>query len=104
MYEILKEINSFFILRIFQERQPYKVREYLTTKANAWLQSRKVKAFYSLVDDVDFEEGARCLMQASGLGKMRPNIVLMGFKSDWLTCDSEDVKAYFRVIQYVEEY
>ncbi|CAG7723193.1 unnamed protein product, partial [Allacma fusca] len=29
---------------------------------------------------------------------MRPNIVLMGFKSDWTQCDSEDVKAYFRVI------
>jgi len=51
------------------------------------------------VDDVDFEEGARCLMQASGIGKMRPNICLMGYKSDWVTCNVEDFKAYIRVIQ-----
>ncbi len=75
------------------------MREYLTSKATAWLLSKNVKSFYSLVDDVDFEEGARCLMQASGIGKMKPNIVMMGFKSDWAQCDSEDVKAYFRVIQ-----
>jgi solute carrier family 12 sodium/potassium/chloride transporter 2 len=58
-----------------------------------------VKAFYNLVDDVDFEEGARCLMQASGVGKLRPNVVLMGYKSDWMTGDPEDCKAYYRVIQ-----
>lgn len=83
---------------IIQERQPFKVREYLQERAYGWLQQNKTKAFYVLVDDVDFEEGARCLIQASGIGKMRPNIVLMGFKSDWVQCDSEDVKAYFRVI------
>lgn len=68
-------------------------------KGNSWLMHHKVKAFYSIVDDVDFEEGARCLMQASGIGKLKPNIVLMGYKSDWTTCDLEDLKAYFRVIQ-----
>ena len=66
---------------------------------NEWLSLHKIKGFYSLVDDVDFEEGARCLMQASGVGKMRPNIIMMGFKSDWAVCDTEDTKAYFRVIQ-----
>jgi len=25
----------------------------------------------------------------------------MGYKSDWRSCDSEDLKAYFRVIQYI---
>jgi solute carrier family 12 sodium/potassium/chloride transporter 2 len=58
-----------------------------------------VKAFYNLVDDVDFEEGARCLMQASGVGKLRLNVVLMGYKSDWINSDPEDFKAYFRSIQ-----
>jgi solute carrier family 12 (sodium/potassium/chloride transporter), member 2 len=67
------------------------------------LVKHKVKGFYNLVDDVDFEEGARCLMQASGVGKLRPNVVLMGYKSDWWSCDSEDFKAYYRVIQYVHE-
>jgi hypothetical protein len=37
--------------------------------------------------------------QASGVGKLKPNIALMGYKSDWISCDVEDFKAYFRVIQ-----
>jgi len=83
----------------YQERQPHKVRVYLQQKANAWLIRQQVKGFYSLVDDVDFEEGARCLMQASGVGKLKPNVVLMGYKADWITADHEDFKAYFRVLQ-----
>jgi len=73
---------------------------YLQDKANSWLSKHQVKGFYNVVDDVDFEEGARCLMQASGIGKLRPNVVLMGFKSDWISADPEDVKAYYRIIQY----
>lgn len=38
-------------------------------------------------------------MKLSGLGKMKPNLVLMGFKSDWSTCSVEELDDYFGVIQ-----
>lgn len=38
-------------------------------------------------------------MQLSGLGKMKPNLVLMGYKRDWNVCSEEDLNAYFGVIQ-----
>lgn len=38
-------------------------------------------------------------MQLSGLGKMKPNMVLMGYKRDWNTCPEEELNAYFGVIQ-----
>jgi solute carrier family 12 sodium/potassium/chloride transporter 2 len=38
-------------------------------------------------------------MQIAGLGKLRPNMVLMGFKSDWVKGNRQDLKEYFNVIQ-----
>lgn len=33
-----------------------------------------------------------------GLGKLRPNLMLMGWKQNWLSCDYEEFNDYFNVI------
>lgn len=40
-------------------------------------------------------------MQASGLGKLKPNILLMGFKEDWQTCPRQELAGYIDVMQLV---
>lgn len=75
-----------------------KYRNYLYRKANEWSRKHKVKAFFSQVDDESFETGARALMSATGIGKLKPNIVLMGYKNDWDTCDRDDLEQYFNVV------
>ncbi|KAJ4451626.1 hypothetical protein ANN_03095 [Periplaneta americana] len=75
-----------------------RVRNILTYKAHSWLRSHKIKAFYTHVDEVNFEEGAKALLQASGVGKLRPNILLMGYKGDWRECEKEDLAMYFEVM------
>lgn len=65
----------------------------------AWLRSRRIKAFINIVDGLDFEMGAKALLQASGIGKLSPNVLMMGYKNDWRTCNSEDLIAYFNVLQ-----
>lgn len=75
-----------------------KYRNFLLKKFNEWCRRHKVKAFYSLVDDNDFESGCRALMQATGIGKLRPNILLMGYKNDWRTCDHNELEKYFNVV------
>ena len=40
-------------------------------------------------------------MQLSGLGKMKPNLALMGYKRDWAVADEDELEAYFGVIQSV---
>jgi len=40
-------------------------------------------------------------MQTVGLGKLKPNIVMLGYKSNWFKCSSQDLNMYFNVLQYV---
>uniref|UniRef100_A0A914XHV8 Uncharacterized protein n=1 Tax=Plectus sambesii TaxID=2011161 RepID=A0A914XHV8_9BILA len=68
---------------------------------NEWLRRRRVKAFYVSTVNQSLRAGVRTLLQVAGLGKLRPNIVFMGFKADWTTCGPEgisDINEYFGVI------
>ena len=38
--------------------------------------------------------GADSLIQSVGIGSLRPNTLLMGFKKDWRTAEPESVKHY----------
>lgn len=78
-----------------------RVRSVLHYKANSWLKAHKFKAFYMQVDGLSFEEGATALLKACGIGKLRPNILLMGHKADWQKCPKEDLDMYFEVLQSV---
>lgn len=64
-----------------------------------WLRGRKVRAFCSRVHGFNFEQGARALMQSSGVGRLAPNVLLMGYKADWTTAPADDLVAYFNVLQ-----
>uniref|UniRef100_A0AAQ4QJL8 Solute carrier family 12 member 1 n=1 Tax=Gasterosteus aculeatus aculeatus TaxID=481459 RepID=A0AAQ4QJL8_GASAC len=50
-----------------------------------WLRKSKRKAFYSAVACNSFREGAESLLQASGLGRMKPNTLMIGFQRNWRT-------------------
>lgn len=84
--------------KVAPEKLSYRRRNYITAEAEKWFEARKIKAFYSVVDGLSFEEGVRALVQASGFGKLCPNIVLMGYKSDWRYCLEKDLTAYFNVL------
>ena len=40
-----------------------------------------------------------CFVQLSGLGKLRPNTVVIGFKRNWTTCPQEEVEEYVSILQ-----
>ncbi|CAF0721500.1 unnamed protein product [Didymodactylos carnosus] len=63
-----------------------------------WLKKRNSKAFYSTVVSRTVRQGAQALLQCIGIGKMRPNLVFMGFKNDWLTQPGHLVNDYFNII------
>ncbi|ESN92099.1 hypothetical protein HELRODRAFT_116093 [Helobdella robusta] len=67
-------------------------------KAHLWLNKQKIKSFYSVVAADNLRRGVQAMLQAIGLGKLRPNVMLLGFKSNWNDCSPEEVQDYFNII------
>ncbi|KAJ6666135.1 hypothetical protein lerEdw1_001039 [Lerista edwardsae] len=65
---------------------------------NKWLTKRKVKAFYTDVFAEDFRTGAQILMQASGLGRMKPNVLVIGYKKNWQAAHPQMVEDYIGIL------
>lgn len=100
-YLLTKNLSLLVCGHINKGSSTQKHRSYLQRRATEWFQKHKVKAFYSFVDGEDFESGSRALMQASGIGKLKPNILLMGYKCDWKSCDRGELVQYFNTIHKV---
>ncbi|KAG9487863.1 solute carrier family 12 member 2 [Eleutherodactylus coqui] len=76
------------------------MKELLTDQARyqRWLIKNKTKAFYSPVHAEDLRDGAQYLMQAAGLGRMKPNTLVVGFKNNWIQSDMKDVETYINLM------
>ena len=48
-----------------------------------WLLEHNIPGFYSVTQSSSLQEGARNCMTLTGLGKLCPNMILLGFKSNW---------------------
>ncbi|XP_025912753.1 solute carrier family 12 member 2 isoform X3 [Apteryx rowi] len=68
-------------------------------KYQRWLIKNKMKAFYAPVHAEDLRDGGQYLMQAAGLGRMRPNTLVVGFKKNWRQGDMRDVETYINLFQ-----
>ncbi|XP_042861761.1 bumetanide-sensitive sodium-(potassium)-chloride cotransporter-like isoform X4 [Penaeus japonicus] len=95
---ITKNISLLACGHVIQGPQTQRVRNSLTRRAYNWLTRHKIRAFYSIVEANNLEEGSRNLFQLVGLGKLRPNIVLLGYKSNWAKCDRLELRAYFNTL------
>ncbi|XP_051567559.1 solute carrier family 12 member 10, tandem duplicate 1 [Myxocyprinus asiaticus] len=63
-----------------------------------WLNQRKVRSFYTALKAASLREGTRHLLQASGLGKLKPNILVMGFKMNWQESSPHSIEDYINTI------
>ena len=62
-----------------------------------WLKKRTPKAFYQRVVSPTLRQGVIYLLQAVGIGKLRPNVLMLGFKNDWLSKADATID-YFNII------
>ena len=62
------------------------------------MNDRKLKGFYTVTESTSFEEGAKSCLSLAGLGKLAPNMLLLGFKADW-TYDLDAARGYYSVLQ-----
>uniref|UniRef100_A0A0N5ANZ6 Solute carrier family 12 member 9 n=1 Tax=Syphacia muris TaxID=451379 RepID=A0A0N5ANZ6_9BILA len=73
----------------------------LNVELTQWLNDHRIRAFYCAVANRSLKSGVQSLLQTVGLGKMQPNILLMGFKTTWLSkleTAPDEVKDYIGVI------
>ncbi|KAF4526779.1 hypothetical protein B566_EDAN012319 [Ephemera danica] len=75
-----------------------RVHETLRNRAMTWLERHRTRSFFCLVEDPNFEVACQSLIQLAGLGRLRPNLLLMGYKGDWSTCHREELRQYFNVL------
>ncbi|CAG0902473.1 unnamed protein product [Darwinula stevensoni] len=76
----------------------YNERASLIQRGYAWLERHHIKGFYDVVESDRFDVGARAFFQLSGLGKLHPNMVLLGYKANWDEGDPLAALQYFNVL------
>ncbi|KAI6243455.1 Solute carrier family 12 member 1 [Aphelenchoides fujianensis] len=63
----------------------------LESRFTDWLNEKQVRAFYCAVANPSMRAGVQQLLQSVGIGKMHPNILMLGYKANWLElCEQED--------------
>ncbi|XP_051541154.1 solute carrier family 12 member 2-like isoform X2 [Myxocyprinus asiaticus] len=85
-------------VRISSRRPNFKELNNDTLRYQRWLLHNNSKAFYTPVVAEDLRQGTQYLLQAAGLGRLRPNTLVLGFKNDWRIGDIKDVETYINVI------
>ena len=95
-------MNSFIRSFVIRQTQLTQRERYVRRCAGKeWLRERKMRAFYLLLHECTHEQGCQALLQATGLGCIAPNVVLLGFKFDWDTRPHSDLLTYYRMIRFV---
>ncbi|KAJ8392724.1 hypothetical protein AAFF_G00072080 [Aldrovandia affinis] len=85
-------------VRTTSRRPNFKDLAHDQTRYQRWLLKNETKAFYTPVFADDLRQGSQYLMQASGLGRLKPNTLVVGFKNDWREGDMRDVETYINLI------
>uniref|UniRef100_A0A671X5D6 Solute carrier family 12 member 2 n=1 Tax=Sparus aurata TaxID=8175 RepID=A0A671X5D6_SPAAU len=67
-------------------------------RCQRWLNKKRIKAFYTTVFSDNLRHGTQFLLQAVGLGRLKPNTLVMGFKNNWSDGDMRDVEIYINTI------
>ncbi|XP_053742807.1 solute carrier family 12 member 3 [Synchiropus splendidus] len=77
---------------------PSSVQKQSGDAQQTWLNKRKVKSFYTEVVATDLRSGVNMLVQGAGLGRITPNVLLMGFKRDWRTDSPQVADDYIGIV------
>ncbi|XP_040897452.1 solute carrier family 12 member 2-like [Toxotes jaculatrix] len=67
-------------------------------RCQRWLNEKRIKAFYTPVFSDNLRHGTQFLLQAVGLGRLKPNTLVMGFKNNWSDGNMRDVEIYINTI------
>lgn len=84
---------------VMEEKLTFKKRQELMTEGKKLMNELKLKSFYTITDGLPIEDGVRTMMQSTGFGKLTPNILMVGYKTTWRSCNSDELKQYYNILQ-----
>jgi solute carrier family 12 sodium/potassium/chloride transporter 2 len=79
---ITKKISILITGHVITEQGPVNLTN-LKEGMQRWLKDHSIKGYYACTQTPDFSGGAKACMTLAGLGKLSPNMVLIGFKNNW---------------------
>ncbi|MEQ2218182.1 hypothetical protein XENOCAPTIV_030675, partial [Xenoophorus captivus] len=85
-------------VRMVSRRPNFKDLSQDYVRCRRWLIKKRIKAFYTPVFADNLRHGAQLLLQAVGLGRLKPNTLVMGFKNNWSDGNMRDVENYINTI------
>lgn len=103
-YLITKNLGLLICGHIVTTPISVRAQNALNHDGNLYLTRRNIKAFFNLVQETSFNQGVKSMIQSTGIGKLRPNIVMLGFKRNWMESDSKEVLDYFKSIHFIFDY
>ena len=90
---ITKKLSLLICSHVLTENKPKNVVK-LKDDVQGWMKKQKVAGFYNLLQNSSFEDGATASLSLSGLGRLAPNMLLLGFRAEW-------DKSFSRTMQYI---
>ncbi|XP_046966935.1 bumetanide-sensitive sodium-(potassium)-chloride cotransporter-like, partial [Vanessa cardui] len=104
MGHLITKLGSFMMVADVNEAPISQIERVGRIQAGEdWLQSRKDRGFYVVLDGLPFEVGVQAVIKSTGLGSLRPNIMLIGYMNRWARCAVTSVRTYVRVLQLAFE-
>jgi len=90
--------NSLLILGNYNRELSYKQRLAQSNRCSEWMKKNHVKGFYQAVEADNLDVASKSIFQSAGLGNLRPNTCIVGFKNDWRVCSAAELTNYFQLI------
>jgi K-Cl cotransporter len=93
---LTKKISLLICAHVIQKDEIQNV-DHLKNSVETWLKDHNIKSFYSVVESDSFTSGVKYLISLTGLGKLSPNMVLLGFPS--MKNDFKSIEEYVEVLK-----
>jgi len=93
---ITKKLSLLICGHVMTEQGPVNISN-LKESMQAWMKDHQISGYYSFVQSSTISVGAKMCMSIAGLGKLSPNLVLLGFKNNWRQ-DLDGLKDYVDIL------
>ena len=78
---VTKKLSLLICLQVLEKDETVQTH-ILTKNVNSWLKDHNIQAFYVPSKSDSFSDAVKSCIDLVGLGKLRPNMILMGFRSE----------------------